>query len=86
MLSLSIVAYLETVPLDLLTQILLNHVQEGEVRAADLSTGYMSSMASWGASEENLSNYYNTEDGVMINGVSTVTSANIGVKNDDTRC
>ena len=74
-------ADLSEVPVDLLTQILLNHVQAGVIKAADFSTGYISSSAIGEASEENLSMYINTEDGVRINGVSTVTTANIEVDN-----
>lgn len=69
------------VPVDLLTQVLLNHVQIGEIMATDLSTGYIESMAVGGASGENLSMYINTENGVMINGVATVTMADVEVDN-----
>lgn len=72
---------LEDVPVDVLTQVLMNHVQEGEIPAADLSTGYIQSMAEAGPSGENLSMYINTEDGVMINGVAEVTTPNIEVDN-----
>lgn len=72
---------LSQVPVDLLTQVLLNHVQMGEIMATDLSTGYIESMATMTGSSENLSMYINTSDGVMINGVSTVTSPNIEVDN-----
>ena len=72
---------LADVPVDLLTQVLLNHVQMGEIMAADLSTGYIESMATGSASEENLSMYISTADGVMINGVATVTAADIEVDN-----
>ncbi len=72
---------LSEVPVDLLRQVLLNHVQMGELMAADLSTGYIESMATGSASPENLSMYISTEDGVMINGVATVTSANNEVDN-----
>lgn len=74
-------ATLNDVPVDLLTQVLLNHVQMGELMAADLSTGYITSMAVGGSSQENLSMYINTNDGVMINGVATVTTANVEVDN-----
>jgi len=74
-------ADLSEVPVDLLTQILLNHVQAGVIKAADFSTGYISSSAIGEASEENLSMYINTEDGVRINGVSSVITANIEVDN-----
>jgi transforming growth factor-beta-induced protein len=72
---------LDEVPEDVLTQILLNHVQAGEIMSTDLSTGYIPSMAVWGTSEEPLSMYINTGDGVMINGMSTVTAADIEVDN-----
>lgn len=72
---------LSEVPTDLLTQVLLYHVQMGELMASDLSTGYIESMAVGGASDENLSMYISTEDGVMINGVATVTTANVEVDN-----
>ena len=72
---------LDEVPVELLTQVLLYHVQMGELMAADLSTGYIESMATGTASDENLSMYISTENGVMINGVATVTSADIEVDN-----
>ena len=74
-------ASLDEVPVDLLTQVLLNHVQMGEIMSTDLTTGYIPSMAVWGASEEPLSMYINTDDGVMINGVTSVTSADNEVDN-----
>jgi transforming growth factor-beta-induced protein len=72
---------LDDVPVDLLTQVLLNHVRTGEIMSTDLSTGYIPSMAVWGVSEEPLSLYINTDDGVSINGMATVTSADIEVDN-----
>ncbi len=74
-------ASLDEVPVDLLTQVLLYHVQEGSIMSTDLSTGYMESMAVYGASEEPLSMYVNTGDGVTINGISTVTTADVEVDN-----
>ncbi|RKS53555.1 putative surface protein with fasciclin (FAS1) repeats [Gillisia mitskevichiae] len=72
---------LDDVPVDVLKQVLLNHVQMGEIMAADLSTGYIESMAKGPASDENLSMYINVGDNVVINGVSTVTTTNIEVDN-----
>ena len=69
------------VPVDLLQQILLNHVQQGVIKSGDLSTGYISSMAVGSASSEKLSMYINTDAGVTINGVSTVETADIEVDN-----
>lgn len=72
---------LSAVPKEVLTQILLNHVQEGSIMSSDLSTGYIESMSTAGLSGENLSMYINTSDGVTINGTSSVTTANIEVDN-----
>ena len=74
-------ATLNEVPVDLLRQVLLNHVQEGEIMSGDLSTGYITSMAVGNASAENLSMYINTDNGVRINGVSQVETADIEVDN-----
>lgn len=74
-------ASLDEVPTDLLTQLLLYHVQEGSIMSSDLTTDYIQSMATYGTSEEPLSMYINTDDGVTINGVSTVTTADIEVDN-----
>ena len=49
--------------------------------AADLTTGYLESMATGSASEEKLSLYINTENGVSINGVAKVTTADVEVDN-----
>lgn len=72
---------LDEVPEALLTQVLLNHVQIGEIMSTDLTTGYIPSMAVWGTSDEPLSMYINTDDGVMINGVASVTAADIEADN-----
>jgi len=74
-------ASLDDVPTDLLTNVLLNHVVAGKVMAADLSTGYINSLATESTSGENLSMYVNTSSGVSLNGVSTVTSADVAVDN-----
>lgn len=72
---------LEEVPTDVLTQVLMNHVQGGMISSGDLTTGYIESMAVGGASDENLSMYINTSDGVMINGVANVVNADVEVDN-----
>ena len=68
---------LEEVPESLLREVLLNHVVNGRVLAADLTTGYVTSLGLGSASESNLSLFINTDDGVRINGVSNVTTADI---------
>lgn len=72
---------LDAVPVGLLTQVLLNHVIQGAVYSADLSTGYNTTLATGPSSDANLSMYVNTEDGVMLNGESTVTNADVEVDN-----
>lgn len=72
---------LEAVPEDLLANIIMNHIQEGISMSADFSTGYIESMAEAGPDGENVSLYINTEDGVMLNGISTVVSADNEVDN-----
>ncbi|WP_417444824.1 fasciclin domain-containing protein [Joostella sp.] len=73
-------ASLDDVPTDVLTQLLLNHVISGEVMSGDLSTMYGNTMATNGDGD-NLSIYINTESGVTLNGVSTVTTADVEVSN-----
>ena len=65
---------LDDVPVDVLTQVLLNHVLNGTALSTDLSTGYVNSLATFGG-EDNLSMYISTADGVRINGVSSVDLA-----------
>ncbi len=48
---------LNDVPTDLLKNVLLNHVVSGKVVAADLSTGYINSLATEASSGKNLSMY-----------------------------
>lgn len=74
-------ASLDDVPTDLLKNVLLNHVVSGKVMAADLSTGYINSLATEASSGENLSMYINTTSGVKLNGISTVTTADVAVDN-----
>lgn len=74
-------ANLDAVPAEVLTQVLLNHVLEGEIRAADLSTGYVNSSSTLSPNGDNLSMYINIGDNVVINGESTVTTANVEVDN-----
>ncbi|WP_281540758.1 fasciclin domain-containing protein [Maribacter aestuarii] len=68
-------ATLGDVPVDILTQVLLNHVVSGSLLAADLTTGYQSSLSTAGPDGANLSMYINTNDGVLINADAAVTGA-----------
>lgn len=71
-------ATLNDVPNDVLTQILLNHVVSGKKMSTDLTTGYVKTLATSATSGTNtMSMYVNTASGVKLNGVATVTAANI---------
>ncbi|APQ16356.1 fasciclin domain-containing protein [Maribacter hydrothermalis] len=68
-------AALGDIPTNVLTQVLLNHVVAGTNLSTDLNTGYVSSLSTSGPDGANLSMFINTENGVVINGTSTVTAA-----------
>lgn len=75
-------ANLEAVPVATLREILLNHVLSSKVMAADVTTGYVSTLAKGSASStRNISMYINTSSGVRINGISTVTATDISADN-----
>lgn len=74
-------ANLNEVPVDVLTQVLLNHVLSGTNNSGSLSTGYVETLSTMSPGENNLSMYINVDDGVVINGVSEVTQADIAVDN-----
>jgi len=71
---------LEDVPVDVLTQVLLNHVVAGEKLANSLTTGYINSSSTAGVDGKALSLFVDSSDGVKINGAS-VTSADIPASN-----
>ena len=76
-------ATLGDVPTDLLANILLNHVIAGSVSSTDLATlgaGYSTTNAT-NADGDNLSLYFNTSDGVVFNGISSVTAADVTASN-----
>ena len=72
---------MEDIPVDVLTNVLLNHVIIGEVQSSSLTNGYASTQAVSGASGTNMSIYINTDNGVTFNGVSSVTSADVVASN-----
>lgn len=64
---------------DALTNVLLNHVIGANVPAAtliDAGSGYSNTLAT-GAGNNNLSIYFDTADGVVFNGASTVSTADV---------
>lgn len=74
-------ADLDAVPTDVLTEVLLNHVVNGTNESTDLTTGYITSLATRIGGDDNLSLFVDTSSGVRINGVSTVTNADVPVTN-----
>lgn len=75
-------ASLNDVPEALLKEVLLNHVVNGEFFSSALTTSYVKTLAKGDASATNtLSLYVDTSSGVKLNGVATVTTANLNASN-----
>ena len=72
-------ATLGDVPVDVLTQVLLNHVVEGSNFSTDLSTGYVSTLSTAGAADANLNMFVNIDDGVVLNGGATNSGASVNL-------
>lgn len=74
-------ANLNAVPVNVLKQVLLNHVVAGKNMSAGLTTGYVNTLATYGDTQLNLSMFINTVGGVKLNGVSKVTTPGINATN-----
>ncbi|MFD0990868.1 fasciclin domain-containing protein [Mariniflexile jejuense] len=74
-------ASVNDVPVDVLTQVLLNHVIATELPSTSLSTGYVNTLATYADTDLNLSMFVNTASGVKLNGVSNVVTPNIEATN-----
>lgn len=74
-------ASLNDVPVDVLTQVILNHALTGTFLSTDLSTSYTTTLATFDGTDNNLSLYINTDSGVTLNGISNVASADIPAAN-----
>ena len=72
---------LDDIPVDVLTNVLLNHVITGEVLSSSLTNGYANTQATSNASGTNMSIYINTDSGVTFNGVSNVITADVTASN-----
>lgn len=70
---------LDDIPASTLAHILSYHVLGSKVMSGDLSTGYVSTLATLGNS--NISMYIEVDGGVTINGNSTVTAADVEADN-----
>lgn len=68
-------------PKDVLVAVLTNHVLSGKQLSSDLSTGYYSTLSATGFGEATTSLFIEVDNGVKINGTSTVISANNEVDN-----
>lgn len=64
-----------------LEQILLNHVIAGTNVSTALTTTYSNTLATYGDTADNLSIYINTDNGVLFNGISDVSEADIVASN-----
>lgn len=76
-------AELGDIPVDILTNVLLNHVISGSLYKADLEglgSGYSNTLAT-GAGDQNMSIFFNTTDGVTFNGVSAVAISDVKALN-----
>ena len=76
-------ATLDDIPVDVLTNVLLNHVISGEISSEDLTglgSGYTSTMAT-GAGDQMVSLFFDTSDGVTFNGVSSVVNQDVKALN-----
>lgn len=72
---------IDDVPLEVLEQVLLNHVIQGVNASSSLSTGYVKTLAEESSTMNKIDMYINTSGGVMINGESSVVAADITVDN-----
>lgn len=72
---------LDDVPTDVLSQILLNHVVAGSFKSTDLSSGYISTASTATPNSMEMSMYVSTENGVTLNGSSSVTGADNMLQN-----
>ncbi|MBX2827695.1 MAG: fasciclin domain-containing protein [Flavobacteriaceae bacterium] len=73
-------ASLDEVPVDLLTNVLLNHVVSGTVLSTQLNTGYITTLGV-AINGSNLSMFVDTSSGVTLNGQSSVATADVDVDN-----
>lgn len=67
---------LNDVPVDVLRNILLNHVISGNVRSTDLATGYVNTLAK-GPNDSPISLFVDLSSGVKFNGTASVTTADV---------
>lgn len=73
----------DNLDIDVITNLVLNHVVTGEFLSNNLSSGYVSTLATRGVgnNQVNLSMYVNTTDGVLLNGTTKVISPDVDANN-----
>lgn len=73
---------LKKVPVNLLKQLLLNHIMIGNVQSTSFNTGYVKTLATSSISKNNtMSMYVDVASGVKLNGLAKVTSPDIIASN-----
>lgn len=72
---------IEDIPVATLEKVLLNHVITGTSTASSLSTGYVPTLALEATTDNPIDVYVEVGSGVELNGISTVTSADIAASN-----
>jgi uncharacterized surface protein with fasciclin (FAS1) repeats len=70
----------DDVPVDVLTQVLLNHVLGTEVKAADVTTGYFNTLATYGTTTSNIDMFIDAS-ALRINGGSNIGATDIDASN-----
>ena len=77
---------IDEVEVDALTDILLNHVISGETRSTDLTSagsGYVNTLSETGPGDTNVSLYFNTDSGILLNGGGDNGGATVSPANAD---
>jgi uncharacterized surface protein with fasciclin (FAS1) repeats len=71
----------DDVPVEVLQQVLLNHVIGAEVKAADVTTGYVNTLATYATSTDKHIDMFINTDGLVINGASNIVTTDIDATN-----
>lgn len=74
-------ATIQDIPVDVLTQVLLNHVVAGTVRSTDLTDGYVATLAEEASTNNNVSMLIDLSNGVVLNGSTNVTQPDVEASN-----
>lgn len=72
---------LDAVPAEVLTHLMLNHIVQGEIRANELATGYLTSSSTFSPNGDHLSMYVSVSDDIRINSSTLITKPEILLDN-----